>query len=253
MQISDDIFLGSAFIGGSNVSPAGDPSPMTVGVGPLGRVYLFDIVPAASGTTTTQNEIALTQTTAGAANLVLTANGTTTTAGVAPDGSGTAVVVLDCARTVAIYSTGSFGAVNFTVYGYDQYGQPMTQQIAGPANSTVQTTKCFKSVSRISTSAIVGTAVYAGLGTGIGLPYRASDVGYFLSVVFNETAVTISSTACKKGDVTSPATISTTDPRGYIVTGQTDGSKRLVAAIGIPALGSGPNATRIGAVGVTQF
>ena len=49
-QMSDDLYLGTAVIGGSNMS-IGDPAPMTQGIGPLGRFYCFDVVPVASSTT----------------------------------------------------------------------------------------------------------------------------------------------------------------------------------------------------------
>ena len=41
-QFSDDLFLGTAVTGmGANI---GDPSPMTQGVGPVGRIYVWDVV-----------------------------------------------------------------------------------------------------------------------------------------------------------------------------------------------------------------
>jgi hypothetical protein len=71
--------------------------------------------------------------------------------------------------------------------------------------------------------------------------------------MWNNAAVTINSTNVKVADQTSPATTSTTDVRGYIpLTSASDGTKRLVMALAIPAIGCGPNATRIGAFGVTQ-
>ena len=101
-------------------------------------------------------------------------------------------------------------------------------------------------------SGAIASACVVGFGTGIGLPFRLTDLGYVQSVMFNQTAITISSTAVKVADVTTPATTSTTDVRGYIVTGQTDGTKRLIINYSLPAIACGPYATRIGAVGVTQ-
>lgn len=247
MQISDDLYLGSAFVGGNNGSAG--PSNMTVGVGPLGRFYCFDVVPAASNTTTSQNEIALSQNLPSGA-LTLTANGTTTTAGTDP--AGNAIVVLDCERTVAAYSAANLSAQTLTITGYDRYGAPVSQTITAPNATTVQTTKTFKSIKSITSSGAIASALVVGIGTGIGLPYRLTDLGYIASVMYNQTAITINSTACKVCDTTSPATTSTTDVRGYIITGQTDGTKRLIVNYALPALAVGPNATRIGAVGVTQ-
>ena len=46
-QFSDDLFLGAAqtYMGINTNSNLGDPSPMDVGVGPLGRIYVWDVVP----------------------------------------------------------------------------------------------------------------------------------------------------------------------------------------------------------------
>jgi hypothetical protein len=246
MQISDDLYLGPAVVGGSNGSAG--PSNMTVGVGPLGRHYCFDVVPVASGTTTGQNQIALSQNLPAGA-LTLTA-GTGTTAGTDP--AGNALVVLDCERTVAVYSASNLAAQTLTVTGYDRYGFLMSQTITAPNATTVQTTKTFKSILSVVSSGAIASALVVGVGTGIGLPYRLTDLGYVQTVMYNQTAITISSTAVKVADVTSPATTSTTDVRGYIVVGATDGTKRLVVNYSLPALAVGPNATRIGAVGVTQ-
>jgi hypothetical protein len=42
-QYSDDLFLGTAVTNmGMNL---GNPSPMSQGVGPLGRIYVWDVVP----------------------------------------------------------------------------------------------------------------------------------------------------------------------------------------------------------------
>lgn len=245
-QISDDIYLGTAVVGGSNVSAG--PSPMTVGVGPLGRSYCFDVVPVASGTTTGQNQIALSQNLPNGA-LTLTA-GTGTTSGTSS--SGATIIILDCERTVAVYSAADLSSKTITVTGYDRYGAAMSQTITAPNAGTVQTTKTFKSILSVVSSGAIASAVVVGLGTGIGLPYRLTDLGYVMSVMFNQTAITIDSTAVKVADQTTPATVSTTDVRGYIITGQTDGAKRLVVNYALPALAAGPNATRVGAVGVTQ-
>ena len=43
-QFSDDLFLGPAqtYMGTNSNSNLGDPSPMDLGVGPVGRVYVWD-------------------------------------------------------------------------------------------------------------------------------------------------------------------------------------------------------------------
>ena len=46
MQISDDLFLGTAIAAGAGMpESASGPSRMSQGVGPMGRMFLFDIVP----------------------------------------------------------------------------------------------------------------------------------------------------------------------------------------------------------------
>ncbi len=247
MHISDDLYLGTAFVGGSNSSDG--PSNMTLGVGPLGRFYAFDVVPVASGTTTGQNQLATTQQLTAATALTLTA-GTGTTS--STDAAGNAIIVLDCERTVAFYSAADCSSATLTIVGYDRYGARMSQAVTGPNATTVQSTKCFKSILSITSSATVAQNIVAGLGTGIGLPFRVTDLGYLMRATYNQANITLDSTACKVADTTSPATTATTDVRGYIVVGQTDGSKRLVVGYTLPALAAGPNATRVGAVGVTQ-
>jgi hypothetical protein len=114
----------------------------------------------------------------------------------------------------------------------------------------------FKSVYRIAMSASTAGNVSAGYGDDIGLPVRVTDLGYIASMMFNGAAVTINSTNFGVADTTSPATTSTTDVRGYVkaagLSGGANGTKRLVMTIALPALAVGPNATRVGAYGVTQ-
>ena len=51
-QFSDDLFLGSSqtFMGTNVNSALNDPSQMDLGVGPLGRIYVWDTVPVAKAT-----------------------------------------------------------------------------------------------------------------------------------------------------------------------------------------------------------
>jgi hypothetical protein len=53
--------------------------------------------------------------------------------------------------------------------------------------------------------------------------------------------------------MTTPATSTTGDVRGtYVPSTATNGVKRLVVVIALPGIAAGPNATRTGALGVTQ-
>ena len=53
--------------------------------------------------------------------------------------------------------------------------------------------------------------------------------------------------------MTNPATSTTGDVRGtYTPSTATNGVRRLVLSLAVPAIAVGPNATRIGALGVNQ-
>jgi VCBS repeat-containing protein len=244
MQISDDIFLGPAFAGGPGMADSSQgPSPQYVGVGPVGRIYVFDIVPSALNAA----GYAAAQQLAGAGNLVLTA-GTGVTASVV---NGQTRYSVDYDRCVTLTSTGNLSGVTFTITGYDRYGQRLSAAIAGPNNNTVATTKAFKSVVSIAASGAVGTDVTAGFNDKFGLPVFLPNIGYILSVKWNSVLAQDAGTAVV-GSV-SPQTTITTDVRGcYTPANAADGSKRLVMAIALNGLAAGPNATRNGAFGLNQ-
>lgn len=245
-QFSDDIYLGPA-VGPipipSNPS-APDPSPMTMGVGPLGRLFLFDIVPVALSLSSIVNA----QTSAGAGALTLNAAGT----GVTPftnDATNALQINLDVARAVSLQSTGNLSAVNFTIVGKDRYGQIITQVIAGPNNNTVTTGKTFKTIISVTVSAAVGTAVNVGHADVFGFPFAVTDVGYAPAPFWNGAAGGTVTAAV----TTDPSTTALGDVRGkYAPASAADGVKRLVLPIYLPAIAVGPNATRKGAFGVTQ-
>lgn len=242
-HISDDIFLGPVLTGHGQA--AGGPSPSELGVGPMGRIYTFDVVPLVLQLA----GLAALQQTAGAGNLVLTA-GTGVTARVRSDG--VTEYVLDTPRCVTISSAGAFGAVTFTVSGYDLYGKAMTQTLAGPANSTVSTLKAFKTVTSIHTSAALGTDTRAGYGDVLGLPVRVTDAGYIVRVGWDG-ALGADAGTFVAAVTTSPSTAALGDVRGtYLPSSATDGAKRLIVAIAVPGIACGPNATRVGALGVDQ-
>lgn len=242
MQISDDLQLGPVVPGTSNTS---GPSPMEVGVGPMGRVFIFDAVPL----TLQVAGLAASQNPGSGASFTLAA-GTGVTARTRADG--TVEYVLDVPRSVTIKATGA-NTATYKITGYDQYGQLMSQTLAAPNTSTVTSTKMFKTV--ISVTNANATAGTNGLEVGysdlIGLPYRLLSRDYVVGSNFNATAVALS--AYTVADQTSPATVSTTDVRGYLtLPSAADGTKRLVCSLALPAIACGPNATRIGACGVAQ-
>jgi hypothetical protein len=244
-QFSDDLFLGIAVPGGSGMPGASDGgSPISTGVGPLGRVYLFEAVPAALNNA----GIAAAQQILAAGNLVLTAGVGVTTRNV----NGEIRYVLDYARCVTLTSGGAFGAVNFTITGYDIYGQRMTVTRTGPAANTVATLKAFKEIVSVSASAALGTNVSVGFNDTLGLPLRVIDIGYILAVKYGGLLPDDAGTPVV-ADQTSPATGATGDVRGtYTLSLAANGARRLVMLIAAPGIASGPNATRVGAFGVTQ-
>jgi hypothetical protein len=116
----------------------------------------------------------------------------------------------------------------------------------------VYTLKAFKSVTQIAIDDLTAGNVNAGFTDTLGLPVRVTDAGYVVSVKWNNTLADDAGTFTA-ADTTSPATTTTNDVRGtYVPSSAADGVKRLVMAIALPALAVGPNATRVGALGVDQ-
>jgi hypothetical protein len=241
-QFSDDLFLGTAVSGAVNTD---GPSPVDVGVGPMGRVYLFDVVPTVIPVAGLSTAAAVGS---GASLVLKTATGITSRV----RADGTTEYVFDVPRSCSVTAAGA-NTATYTITGYDQYGQRMSQTIAAPSTSTVNTTKMFKTIISITNAnaTIAGSNISASFGDLIGLPIRMIARDYSVGCNFNATAVAL--TAITVADVTSPATTATTDVRGYVtLPTASDSTKRLIVAIGVPAIAAGPNATRIGAYGVTQ-
>jgi hypothetical protein len=105
--------------------------------------------------------ICLPQTTAGAGSLII--NGTQAQAA-NPNSSTKIFRNFNISRNVALTSLGNLSGVNFTITGLDQFGKTLTQTIAGPSASTVDTTVYYASVSSVTVSGAVGTNVSVGTG-----------------------------------------------------------------------------------------
>lgn len=241
-HFSDDLYLGPVVTrhGMQNGAPTVD-----TGVGPLGRIYVFDVVPLTKNTT----GIAAAQAVAGAANLTLTA-GTGVTSSV--DASGTTHLVLDCARCVDIVSSNAGDTTQTaTIYGTDAYGQSMSEAVDFNGVTRVLSTKAFKKVHRVAVDGAMAGNASVGTADTLGVPIRLLSKDYVMGCVYNATAVALS--AITAADTTSPATTTTDDVRGVIaLPSASDGTKRLVMSIAVPAIACGPNATRVGALGVDQ-
>jgi len=222
-----------------------DPSLMDIGIGPLGRVYVFDVIPEVKSTTNIATASVYT------ATVTLTA-GAGTRSVVRADG--VTVVQLDCPRAVATTTgAGSPTTRNVTISGYDYYGQAMSEVIAtgAVASTTVNGKKAFFQISGITISGSPVVTVAVGTTDIIGLPVRLLDLGYVTRAGWNSTLAADAGTAVVAATAT--ATTTTGDVRGtYVPSSATDGQKRLVMGICLPALAVGPNATRLGALGVTQ-
>ena len=227
-----------------------NPSPMDLGIGPLGRIYVWDIVPQAPIT----NNIATTQTPAAAGSLTLTA-GTSVKSVVT--NSGTTVLQLDCPRAVQL--TTASGTIvtsrNLTVSGFDYYGQAMSEVIAtGTTSSAVANVagkKAFFQITSIAVSGSLPVAITVGTTDVLGLPVRVFNVSYVASVKSNDALAQDAGTFVAADTAT--ATTTTGDVRGtYDPATASNGIVRTTMGILLPAIAVGPNATRVGALGVTQ-
>jgi hypothetical protein len=239
------------YLAGNNYH--GDPAPMPNGVGPLGRVYIWDVIPEASAT----NNISAAASYSSAGNAVLAAG-----AGVQSvlRADGTSVLQLDCPRAVSItIGTGTITATNVTISGYDYYGQPMTQVIStGTTQSTtVNGKKAFWQISQVAVAGNCGGTIAVGTSAILGIPVRVTDAGYICQVGWANQLGTNAATFVA-ADMTNPATSATGDVRGTISPNTSTGSyplngqNRLVVEVALTGIAVGPNATRLGALGVTQ-
>jgi hypothetical protein len=119
------------------------------------------------------------------------------------------------------------------------------------ASTTVNGKKAFFQISGITISGSPVVTVAVGTTDILGLPVRVIDRGYAVKVGWDNTLAADAGTLVVAATAT--ATTTTGDVRGtYVPSSATDGQKRLVMNISLPALAVGPNATRLGALGVTQ-
>jgi len=241
--VNQSVTASSTTITGHANIPLDNPSPMDLGVGPLGRIYVWDIVPQAAVT----NNIAASQTATTAGQAVTLTAGTSvksvTTAG------GATVLQLDCPRAIKVNCSTTARA--FTVSGYDYYGQTMSEVITvATAGTAVTGLKAFYQISGV-TIAGSATAVVVGTSDVLGLPVRVFNVSYVASVKSNNTLAQDAGTFVAADTAT--ATTTTGDVRGtYTPATASNGIVRTTMGILLPAIAVGPNATRVGALGVTQ-
>jgi hypothetical protein len=116
---------------------------------------------------------------------------------------------------------GSSGSGTVTVTGMDYLNQKMTQEL-DVSNNNVTSTKAFKKITRIKSSAAI--SVRCGPGAGFGMPFTVRDV---LSEYEGATSKTVGDVVAP--DATDPATSETGDPRGIYTPATTqNGSNNFV-------------------------
>ena len=240
MPLQDDFYLGCANV---PVASGLGVGAVTTGVGPIGRIVTYDVVPL----TLQVANIAASQSPATAALTLTASTGTT-----AVTLNGVSVIKLDCPRVLRITSGGVDTGITFNVVGYDQYGVRMTQNITGASSAIATGTKAFLYVASITPSGSVASTCSVGTGDIFGLPFYVSDKGYILGVNWNNTLAKDASTVVT--GVATTATSVTGDVRGTIApsAGASDGVKRLVYTQVVSAAQTGSSATSAAIIGVTQ-
>jgi hypothetical protein len=166
--------------------------------------------------------------------------------------AGAAVVTTAGTPTGLTYTLG-VAPVTVTVTGLDYYGQAMSEAITSSAaiSTAVSGLKAFYIITSVAVSGATGTALTVGTTDVFGVPVRVTDGGYICHVGWNGSftidggSLVVASTAT--------ATTTTGDVRGtFDPSSASDGIKRLVVGIMLPGIAVGPNANRIGALGVNQ-
>jgi hypothetical protein len=233
-QFSDDLWLGGA-TGPQSQGWAG-PGQVYEGVGPLGRVYIYDIVPA----TISATAVCAAQAVAAAGNATI--NGTSAASGVA---------TFNCCRNVSIVSSSASDTTQtVTVTGTDFWGQAQTSLLTINGTTTVNGNKGFKTITRVAVSAVFVGNLSVGMGDTFGLPYKVTDAGYLTRTGWAG-AVADNAGTFTAADTATPSA-STGDVRGTFLpaTSASNGVRRLVIGIGLTAAAAGPDATQVGAVGL---
>lgn len=139
------------------------------------------------------------------------------------------------ARAVSITGNAGSSAGNFTVVGYDVWGQPQTEVIAFAGGAaTTNGKKAFKSIVSVTPSVTDAGHLLSVDTTDIFGFTARSDFWEYANIYWNGAFIT-ASTGWTAADATDPATTSTGDSRGtYAVQSASDGSKRLAIFASVP-------------------
>lgn len=187
--------------------------------------YLINLgMPAAASAT----GVAAAQAAAAAGNLTI--NG-----GVATNG----VAYLDVARNITAVSSGAGDTTQvLTVYGLDQYGQPLRESLTLNGTTPVVGAKAFLTVTRVAISAAAAGNVSVGFGTKLGLPVFLGSAGFVLKELQDGAAATAGTFAY--GITTAGGSTATTgDVRGtYTPNAAPDGAKTYELILCLPDPGN---------------
>lgn len=195
-QFSDDLFLGNApaYVGTNANSALQNPSPMSVGFGPMGRVYLYDTTPAVgttaailaaktttAATTYSGTQLAATSATAGITQ-TLRSDGTTVDQVDYPRAVSVTTGTLGTATlaSVTISGTGANGKIGFTSNTSVFSGQYVV--VSGAAGGTGSITGYSNPTTYILTAVTATTAILTTL-TGGAVVTSATD-GQTLTMTF---------------------------------------------------------------------
>lgn len=244
-NIFDNLHIGAAQTG------VGPQASGGYGFGPIGRIYIYDIVPLALNAAA----YAASQS-PGAAKAVTLSAGTGVTKSVVNNQT---IYSADVPRAVTITSGADESANTITIKGYDAYGALMTQSLAGGSTATVTTTKAFKSIYSVTSSANFSGTITVGTSDVFGLPIAVVNVDYIIAAKWDSTLAANAGTFVAA--VATTATASTGDVRGtYAQAGNaSNGTRRLVISVALSDLNIGGDTqttnsqTVVGVLGVTQF
>jgi hypothetical protein len=122
------------------------------------------------------------------------------------------------ARVVSISSGAGAAGGDFTVAGWDIYGQPMTETITvGAGVATAYGQKAFKYIASVTPLATNAFNYSVGTGDAFGFHFRSDT--WEDTLVSWVAATQVATQGWTAGDQTSPATATTNDVRGTIQTG----------------------------------
>ncbi len=166
-----------------------------------------------------------------AAPLIITASATTIGPGYIPIVPGTGctaisfngetVYQLDVPRGISVNQATAGTVINITIWSYDVWGQPMTEQITldggGETGDQIYGLKAHYLIRKIYADGVTGSGSDISVGTTglLGLPYYTPDFGSLASVYWEGTNAYLAASALVVGD-TSPVSLTSGDVRGTL-------------------------------------